>query len=261
MLCIGNHELYNFAWEELESLLNKDEPESVTHQVSEEGRFYYAIRPFSGWKILQLNPFEVSMMQDKVLPGFQEAKTILQKHNPSYEDFLHEFDPDVEQKAAFVDYFKGLEDDLLHFVPFNGGLSQTQIDWLKNELASAYGMLSIISSPSVTTVLLCCVEKKEKVIILTHVPLSREASGPKTLIFNHEEVLALFKAFPNVVRLVLSGHRHEGGYHFDEDLNLAHVTLRSPLICGDSFGVISVFEDRIKLEGTEMQPSKDIYYS
>ena len=93
------------------------------------------------------------------------------------------------------------------------------------------------------------------------IPLSAEASCAKTIVFNTTEILNLFKRYANVVKVVFSGHSHDGGYHFDEKLNIAFITVQAPLVFGDSFGVVTVLDDKIVIKGVGALVSREIRVS
>ena len=43
----------------------------------------FATRPAEGWTVLMLNAYEVSVMQDKGLEGYQEAARLMREYNPN----------------------------------------------------------------------------------------------------------------------------------------------------------------------------------
>lgn len=51
----------------------------------------------------------------------------------------------------------------------------------------------------------------------------------------------------------MAGHDHNGGYHLDEDTGIHHVTFEGVIETppdSNAFGILSVFEDRMELEGS-----------
>jgi len=221
---IGNHELYNFNWERLTTLLNKP----GRHKVSEEGKFYFSFKPHPMWKIIMLNPYEVSVMQHEDSEGYKEAANLLNQHNPN----------DVLGKQGSVNYFEGLEGDKLRYVPFNGGIGSEQMKWFKTEVLASK-------------------EKNEKVIILSHLPLHHGSCSHRNVAFNSPDILSFIQTEgKGVVSLVLAGHAHRGGYHECEHSGIHHLTVQSPLSNGESHGVVSVFHDRVELKGHGALPSR-----
>ena len=145
--CVGNHELYNFTWEQMEQHLNVQ----GRHKVSEEGRFYFSFRPALGWTVLVLNPYEVSTIQDENLEGYKMARAILERENPN----------DVFSQGK-GNYFQGLKGDKCRFVPFNGGVGEEQLEWLRGQVQASK-------------------ERKDKLIVLCHVPLHHKSASWKTV--------------------------------------------------------------------------------
>ena len=94
-------------------------------------------------------------------------------------------------------------------VPYNGGLGETQLGWLKAELRSAAA-------------------RGDRVVVLSHAVLHPEACEGTTMVFDYENVLDIFGQYPVVV-VVLAGHDHNGGYALDEN-GCHHITLKSPLV-------------------------------
>jgi predicted MPP superfamily phosphohydrolase len=78
-------------------------------------------------------------------------------------------------------------------VPYNGGIGESQLVWLEG-------------------ILTACRARGEFVLIAGHVPIAPQSAAPSLLLWNHEEVLSLFRAYRDVVKLVLAGHEHDGGY-------------------------------------------------
>ena len=60
----------------------------------------------------------------------------------------------------------------------------------------------------------------------------------------------MFDKFPGVVKLVLQGHCHDGGFNFDERQDTAYLTIDSPLLNDDTFGIVSVYADHIDIKGS-----------
>ena len=67
-----------------------------------------------------LNAYEVSAMLPKDSEGYREAARILKQQNPN----------DVLGKEGAVNFFEGLKGEEMRFVPFNGGLGESQLHWL-----------------------------------------------------------------------------------------------------------------------------------
>jgi manganese-dependent ADP-ribose/CDP-alcohol diphosphatase len=217
---VGNHELYNFTWEELSSLFNCTDR---GHTISKE-EFYFSFSPYEGWTFVMLNSYAVSIMQPEECAGYKEASRLLERHN---KNFLSQ---------GKVNYFDGLEGLNKRFVPFNGGLGTEQLEWLRTVLSQAK-------------------EKGDKVVIFTHAPLYEGAASARNLAFDYDEALTIIhEEGEGSVVAVMAGHFHRGGYAQDEH-GVHHVTIQSPLTHGACFGVVEVYPDHLALVGQGAQRS------
>lgn len=222
---VGNHELYNFSWAELRDLLNQPVGQGPEQTISREN-FYYSFSPYSGWRCVMLNPYEISVMQPESHPGYQAAEMLLRSNNPNYE----------RSKQGSVNFFDGLQGDQQRFVPFNGGLGERQLTWLHNVLELAR-------------------DNGERVLVFSHIPLCSEASSEKNLAYDYAEVLRILHQIgAGSVVAVLAGHYHQGGYARDNK-GIHHITLSAPLTHGESFGHLDVYEQQLVLTGTGGQSS------
>jgi len=223
---VGNHELYNFDWTGLRRVLNIPGKSTVA-----EEHFYFSFSPMPGWIFLMLNPYEVSLMQERSTEGYREAERLMRKHNPN----------DVVDGQGNVNYFSGLEGEQQRFVPFNGGFGARQLDWLRQQLKAA-------------------ASQGDKVVILNHIPLFHEAASWKTVSYDCIEALeVLHEEGASCVVAVFAGHSHKGGYAVD-GAGLHHVTVQAPLTHGMSFGCVDVFEDRLELIGQGALPSRTLTF-
>lgn len=84
---------------------------------------------------------------------------------------------------------EGLEDVNKRFVKFGGGVSNTQLEWLGDELAGAHAA-------------------QQRVIVFCHLPLHPGTAYGPCLLWNYEEVLGVMHAAGNVVA-TFSGHSHQ----------------------------------------------------
>jgi manganese-dependent ADP-ribose/CDP-alcohol diphosphatase len=108
---------------------------------------YYAFRPHPGWAFLVLDPYQEAIIGWE--PGteqYENALAQLKEKNPN----------DVLSACNWV---TGLEDNARRWVPYNGGLGVPQLEWLGTELAAAAAA-------------------KERVVVLSHVPLLPAVSPP-----------------------------------------------------------------------------------
>uniref|UniRef100_A0A6B2LBD7 Calcineurin-like phosphoesterase domain-containing protein n=1 Tax=Arcella intermedia TaxID=1963864 RepID=A0A6B2LBD7_9EUKA len=216
---VGNHELYNFRREEINSILNVNRP------VHDSKRAYYEFSPYEGWRFVALDSYDLCTIQEDTK---QEALRYLKQYNPN----------DVDNYG--VDWTKGLEGASLKYLPYNGGLSQKQLDWLTEVLARA-------------------TQNKEKVILLTHIPLAPDSAAPQNILWNSEEALRIVYSFRCVVAC-LAGHDHKGGYTLD-DHGIHHLTFFAPLEVPqdqNAFGTIHVYPNKLLLAGNGLIPSRTL---
>uniref|UniRef100_A0A8D2QPV9 ADP-ribose/CDP-alcohol diphosphatase, manganese dependent n=1 Tax=Zosterops lateralis melanops TaxID=1220523 RepID=A0A8D2QPV9_ZOSLA len=114
-----------------------------------------------------------------------------------------------------------------HFVAFNGGFSQAQLDWFNEVLKFSD-------------------ENQEKVIVSAHVPLHPGASNGVCLAWNYEAALSVIHAHRSVV-CVLAGHLHDGAYCLDSH-GVHHLTLEGLIETppdSNAFGTVHVYEDKM----------------
>jgi len=185
---VGNHELY--LWGNRKSM-----PKGLNVN-DKSGSGYYAYEPAKGWLVLVLNSFGQS-----AIPGSENEKETMA--------FLKSKNPNIGTKSA--DWSKGLKPELLHYMPYNGGLGDAQRQWLKGQLGYA-------------------LKNSLRVIIFTHVEMLHTRTFQETLLFDHEEVAKLLMNYKGVVHTIFTGHHHEGGYTFHKDLKVHCYSILCPLV-------------------------------
>ncbi|EER06430.1 hypothetical protein Pmar_PMAR006241 [Perkinsus marinus ATCC 50983] len=217
---VGNHELYCFTRTELakpqvfpptQLSYALSRPPSLADSVYPTGdpsTFYYSFVPCPGWRIVILDPYDLSVMREgggrhgiELLKGHgldPEGTALCQSHNPN--------DIGIQK-----DFFQGLQGLESRWVPFNGGFGKTQVDWLRNLLHG-------------------CHEDETNVILCSHVVIHPEATyegNCRTLAWNYEDILKAMYDFP-CTKLVLCGHLHREIYYQD-DYSIHHYCLPSPM--------------------------------
>eukprot|EP01130_Rhizamoeba_saxonica_P017123 TRINITY_DN8166_c0_g1_i2.p1 TRINITY_DN8166_c0_g1~~TRINITY_DN8166_c0_g1_i2.p1 ORF type:complete len:306 (-),score=53.95 TRINITY_DN8166_c0_g1_i2:24-941(-) len=213
---MGNHELYNFSEEQCKTLL-----------FGNVDNFYHDFSPYSGWRFVVLNSFEISVLCDDDSTT-QEAYRIMAQHNHN------------DVSTFLNDWSEGLIGKQLKYLPYNGAATTTQLNWLRSTLEKA------------TT-------NDEKVIVFSHVPICEGSSSLKCLMWNNEDILKILHDY-DCVKAVLAGHEHSGGYILDTK-DIHHVTLASPLHCeldSTAYGLVRVYPDRIEVIGQGDVYSVDI---
>jgi manganese-dependent ADP-ribose/CDP-alcohol diphosphatase len=178
---------------------------------------YYDFSPHPKYRLVVVDTYDISTLGfPDGHPNHEEATNILKNKNPN---------KDKNSPEGLIDHDR-------RFVSFNGGLSTPQLQWLKSVLEDAQ-------------------KKDQHVILFSHVPLHPYAGDPLTTAWNFEEITELLTQYP-VVKMVLSGHDHDGGYWFDEQLKLHHLVFPGIIETPphtNAFGTIHVHEDGIDLQG------------
>ena len=141
-----------------------------------------------------------------------------------------------------TDWLTGLTGTNRRFLPYNGGITDTQKQWLQTTLEKAHNA-------------------NEKVIIFSHIPLCRGSCDDCVLLWNYEEILDIIHSFSCVIACFY-GHDHSGGYCVDSR-GIHHKTFESPLeaINADrTFATIHVFENQIFIDGRGSTQSMKLTY-
>lgn len=88
-------------------------------------------------------------------------------------------------------------------------------------------------------------------MVCCHLALHPQTCAPACLLWNYEQVLGVLADFPGTVAATLSGHAHRDGYFRDErgvHHRVCAAILETPP-GGDCYGVVSVFPDRLEVQG------------
>jgi len=211
---IGNHELYNFPREELRRC-----GLSLTEPGVADGPFYWCRQLNEDWEAIFLDGYEHSLIgYPDGHPCLQAANNLIMANNPAV----------VDGKGG--DWFDGLPVEKHRYVPYNGAISSTQLQWLNSRLAAAKA-------------------SGRNVVVFSHIPVYQPATKPKTILWNSEEVLSVLHEHSETVVAVLAGHDHDGGYAVD-DAGVHHITMNSPLTATPGehcFGVLEFHKGWAKL--------------
>jgi manganese-dependent ADP-ribose/CDP-alcohol diphosphatase len=209
-LC-GNHDLAVFKRCRIRDLYLPDGVRDASPTTGEI--LYYSTRPHPGFRFIFLDPFDVSSLNASSDDKRLQAEELLMQNNPNLVG---------EKKNG--NWFTGIPLEQQRYVPYNGQISQKQLDWLASELASASSF-------------------GERVMIFSHLPVYRRCVHPSGLMWNAETVLELIQQSRNVLAM-FSGHDHHGGYALDE-AGIHHIIPPAPLECDlgqVAYGVLEVFE-------------------
>ena len=158
-----------------------------------------------------------------------------------YEISLYENDPVKlkEIKTEIIELSKKKETSndineinyLSRFRGFNGAISRNQFDWLNHHLNE-------------------CKLNNKKVILCGHVPLVTQTSAYDGVCWNAVDILNLIGLYKSIVVLYLAGHYHAGGYYYDKNMDLHHLTVNAILETNpndkyNSYVNIKVFENKL----------------
>jgi manganese-dependent ADP-ribose/CDP-alcohol diphosphatase len=193
LYCFGNHCHYSFSRADLYSKLSprflRPEESPPDRKESEDTtlggncsptKLYYDWSPYKGWRFISLDCYDISLIGASSEGNKKLAEDWLSKNNPN----------DLSVGAG---WFDGLAYNKRRWVPYNGGIGQEQLHWLKEILRKAS-------------------ERTEKVVIFCHQPVFA-ANKPQSLVWNSEEVLDIVREFGNVV-MWIAGHDHGGQVGF-----------------------------------------------
>jgi manganese-dependent ADP-ribose/CDP-alcohol diphosphatase len=195
---------------------------------SDEMCLYYKFTPSPGVKFISLDCYDISVLgHDPNHQNYITAAELLHKYHGHYDWDLWDTDDNL------------LGSDI-RFQSSNGAISEEQLKWLENELQESD-------------------LKEELVIVFGHVGLHPDSSEWNTIMWNYEEVIACFNRHPSVVAY-LSGHAHNHGY---ASANGVHYVVFQAIIETspqyESFATISLFDDRMEIEGHGVEQSRVLY--
>lgn len=212
----GNHDLTCFP---RQKIFSQYLPESAKTLPTTGKVLYYSTSPHPEWRFIFLDALDVSAFNASTDACRVSAEELLTKMNPN-----------LLGEKFHGNWFEGLDDDRRRFVPYNGGLGEEQMSWLRRELYDAE-----------TSGLNC--------IIFCHLPCYARCVDSSGLLWNAEDVLALVQSF-KTVKAFFAGHDHSGGYAVCES-GIHHVIPPAPLECelGQvAFGTIAVSASEGRLE-------------
>ncbi|NXO32776.1 ADPRM diphosphatase, partial [Cisticola juncidis] len=220
-----NHELYNFSRARLVHTGLYSRPAGGSDGPPDRECHAYHCSPAPRLRLVVLDTYDASTLgADPGSARYQESLRVLREKNPN-EDLNNP---------------EGLKEP--HFVAFNGGFSQAQLDWFDEVLKFSD-------------------ENQEKVIVAAHVPIHPSASNGVCLAWNHAAALAVVHAHACVV-CVLAGHLHDGAYCRDTH-GVHHLTLEGVIETppgSNAFGTVHVYEDKLVLKGRGRIPDRVMHF-
>lgn len=234
---IGNHEYYNFTRQEIYEKVYF----SYIQEKCPRSKLYYSFQPKVGYRCIVLDGYELSTIGPISPESAQYAEDILQQRNHNYAAGLPSFEFSSYETGS-TDWLHNLADENLRYLPFNGGISAEQLEWLELQLKEA-------------------IQNNERCLLFSHMAIYRPASQEQNLLWNCEDILRTLHATPNgTVLAFISGHDHDGGYAVDNH-GIHHIVPCSPIECDDgeqSFGMVEIYshENRMKVNWTGKVPSR-----
>ncbi|KAM9177751.1 manganese-dependent ADP-ribose/CDP-alcohol diphosphatase isoform 1-T2 [Mergus octosetaceus] len=225
----GNHELYNFCRDRLASSGLNSRPAPAPAAGPPAGPpgdcHAYHFSPAPRLRFVLLDGYDLSVLgRDPASPSHRESLRRLRDRNPN---------ENLNSPA-------GLKEP--QFVEFNGGFSQTQLDWFDEVLKFSD-------------------ENQEKVVAMGHLPIHPDASDKVCLAWNYEDALSVIHSHQCVV-CFLAGHLHDGGYCLDSH-GVHHLTLEGIIETppeSNAFGTIYVYDDKMVLKGRGRISDRVMYF-
>jgi len=216
---IGNHDLYCFKREELNTKLNTKREEDS----------WYSFKPIehSPLRIVVLDSFDISTIEGSSVKNTQAAFTFLAKHNPN----------DITKFGG--DWSAGLAGLDKRFMPYNGMVGASQLAWLRVTLTAAAAA-------------------GESAVLLSHAPLCPGGCDPICLLWNYQEVLDVLKE-SGIVIAVFAGHDHEGGYKLHDGVHHLTFPSPLLCKGDDTaFATVEMYQDYMLVKGEGMELPKEL---
>lgn len=117
---------------------------------------------------------------------------------------------------------------------WNGGIGQRQLLWLKNILQEAQ-------------------KQKENVIVFGHLTLT--PSEDVHNVWNYEEIIELLESY-NCVKAYFCGHRHSGGYTFQNGIHYVTVEGMVEAPADNAYAIVKICTDRFEIDGFGKVPDR-----
>ena len=199
----GNHDFWN------KGHTGHEDRDAVLQKLGILDYPYYA-RSVKDWRFIVLDGNEVGVIESQ--PGskeYQEGQALLDK---------------LARAGA------------VNAKPWNGGLSQGQLEWVHNELRSAE-------------------QNGERAIIFSHYPIY-----PKNRenLLGDEDVLRELAGYKHL-RAFINGHYHVGNYGQYEHLHC--LTMHGMVDTAENaYALAHVYDDRIEIEGHGREPSRTLKF-
>lgn len=197
------------------TLGNHDYAVNVTHlneiprRLGMEPPGYYSV-DYDTWRLVVLNGNEISLFATRAgTPQRQQAETTLAALQQARAENAQEW---------------------------NGGISQTQLDWLEQQLAEAE-------------------RAGQSVIVAGHYPLYPVGS---LNLWNDADVMAVLEQYPTLVKAYFNGHHHDGNYGHKQGIHYVNFKGMVDTKDENTFAVVEVHDDRLEVQGFGREPSRTL---
>lgn len=164
----------------------------------------------SGWRMIFLDGTEDSLYR------YEEGSDKWNRSTTLFDDFVKKGRPQAQ--------------------PWNGGISDVQFAWLKEELENAKSA-------------------NEEVIICCHYPIL--PSGNSHNLWNAEEVVALLDEYDNIV-LYMNGHNHKGNYAIQQACHYVNFKGMVETEHETAYAIVKCFSDRVEIKGYGLEPNRQL---
>jgi hypothetical protein len=123
---------------------------------------------------------------------------------------------------------------------WNGGCTQQQLDWLQAQLAAAG-------------------QQQERVIVACHHPIAPGSAPDEYLAWGYEQLQQVLTDAADVVKLVLGGHYHPGGYVCSGGVHFVVLegVLEAPAD-SNAYARVDVLGGVIKIQGSGVASSRTL---
>mgnify|MGYP001824694015 CR=1 FL=1 len=139
--------------------------------------------------------------------------------------------------AAAVKWFQELKQQKVSQArPWNGGLGDAQMRWLKEELEASKSA-------------------GQQVIVFNHYPVCPAGDGHN--LWNAEEVVKLLSAYP-LVAAYMNGHNHKGNYAHHKGCHYVNLKGMVETEHTSAYAVVRCFADRIEIDGIGTEPDRKL---
>ncbi|GLR18816.1 metallophosphoesterase [Portibacter lacus] len=195
-LVLGNHD-FDVADEDKDKVMDK---------LGMAKNYYSEVK--SGWRFIYLDGTEVSL--------FRYAEGSENKKNAQIK-----LDELKEKKAPQAQ-------------AWNGGISDAQMKWFKQELKSAKA-------------------KNEKVVICNHWPVLPE--GDVHNLWNAKELVSIIDPYDNVI-LYMNGHNHKGNYTTQNGTHYVNFKGMVETEKDTAYATVDCYADRVEIKGYGLEPDR-----